>query len=156
MLTPNTQTSTYYKIGDYVTFKWNYTSLQITPSAINVIASCSLNEATWTLAQNMSVAPTGTYVWDTKNENPSKTTPLLTASYTLIIYDSDASVSDTMAEPGHLSSQNRFIFGMYLPQAYTPLGDNSKTTLLLLVLCVYLHTNYYQKLIVSPAIPLPG
>ena len=125
MLTPNTQSSTFYKIGEYVTFKWNYTSLQVTPSAINVIASCSLNEGTWTLANNMSVAPTGTLVWDTGNQSPSKTTPLLTASYTLIIYDADSSISDTVADSGHLS-KSQFMFGMYSPQAYTPLANNSK------------------------------
>lgn len=120
MLTPSTGSTTYYKIGQYVTFAWNYTSLQVTPSAINVIASCSQNQGTWTLASNMSVKETGKVVWDT---NGTKTTPLLTASYTLIIYDADSSVEDMTADPGHLSSQNRLIFGMYQPQPYTPLNE---------------------------------
>lgn len=121
MLTPDPFFPTYYKIGDNVTFAWNYTSLQVTPTAINVIATCSENHGTWTLTSNMSVEETGKVVWDTSNKSITKTAPLLTASYTLIIYDADTSISD-FPSPGHLSSQNRLIFGMYISQPYTPLS----------------------------------
>ncbi|KAJ9298215.1 hypothetical protein DTO271G3_3820 [Paecilomyces variotii] len=122
MLTPSADAaSTYYKIGDYVTFKWNYTSLSVTPSAVNVVASCSLNSETYTLSHNMSVHPTGAVTWDTGKYQASATVPLLTASYTLIVYDVDSNPS-AVASAGHLSSENQYTFGMYLPQAYTPLN----------------------------------
>ncbi|OXV12140.1 hypothetical protein Egran_00099 [Elaphomyces granulatus] len=119
LITPAPTTTTYYKIGNYVTFAWNYTSLSVTPSAIDVIASCSLNSATYTIASNMSVKETGAVTWDTNNYQ-SSTVPLLTASYTLIIYEAGKAITD-VAGAGHLGSSSQYIFGMYLPQTYTPL-----------------------------------
>ena len=58
----------YYKIGDFVTFAWNYTSLSVTPSAINVMASCSLNSHLYTIAMNESVQSTQAVTWDTGAE----------------------------------------------------------------------------------------
>ena len=121
MLTPSTGASSYYKIGEHVTFVWNYTSLLVTPSAVNVVASCSLNSATYTISSNMSVEETGKVVWDTKKYQANATVPLLTATYTLVIYDVDSEIGDT-AGPGELSSQNQLNFGMYVPQSYTPLN----------------------------------
>ncbi|ODM21548.1 hypothetical protein SI65_02392 [Aspergillus cristatus] len=122
MLIPTQGATSYYKIGEKVTFAWNYTSLAVTPSAINVVASCSMNDATYTISNNMSVAETGKVTWDTGKYQANATVPLLTATYTLIVYDVDAEIGDT-ASAGHLSSQNQFSFGMYLPQAYTPLNE---------------------------------
>ncbi|CDM26847.1 hypothetical protein DTO013E5_6960 [Penicillium roqueforti] len=123
MITPASSSTTYYKIGQDVTFVWNYTSLSVTPSAVNVVASCSLNSMTYTLSSNMSVKQTGSLVWDTGKYQSSATIPLLTASYTLIIYDASKKISDT-ASAGYLSSQNGgYIFGMYTPQSYTPLNE---------------------------------
>ena len=58
----------YYKIGDFVTFAWNYTSLSVTPSGINVMASCSLNSNLYTIAMNASVQSIQTVTWDTGAE----------------------------------------------------------------------------------------
>ncbi|KXG53801.1 uncharacterized protein PGRI_008510 [Penicillium griseofulvum] len=123
MITPASSSTTYYKIGQDVTFVWNYTSLSVTPSAVNVVASCSLNSMKYTLSSNMTVKQTGSVVWDTGKYQKSATIPLLTASYTLIIYDADKEIGDA-ATAGHLSSQNGgYVFGMYTPQAYTPLNE---------------------------------
>ncbi|KAI9372752.1 hypothetical protein BJX61DRAFT_505852 [Aspergillus egyptiacus] len=122
MITPGPFTTTYYKIGDVVTFVWNYTSLSITPSAVNVIASCSLNHATYTISSNMSVSQTQTIEWDTGKYQANATVPLLTASYTLIVYDEDKDIDD-VAGAGELSSQNRYYFGMYTPQPYEDLDN---------------------------------
>ncbi|KAJ5964471.1 uncharacterized protein N7479_004347 [Penicillium vulpinum] len=123
MITPAALSTSYYKIGQDVTFAWNYTSLIVTPSAINVVASCSFNSMTYTLASNMSVKETGSIVWDTGKYQKSATAPLLTASYTLIIYDASKEIDDP-ATAGYLSSQNGgFVFGMYAPQSYTPLNE---------------------------------
>jgi hypothetical protein len=123
MITPASSSTTYYKIGQDVTFVWNYTSLSVTPSAVNVVASCSLNSMKYTLSSNMTVKQTGSVVWDTGKYQKSATIPLLTASYTLIIYDADKEIGDP-ATAGHLSSQNGgYVFGMYTPQAYTPLNE---------------------------------
>lgn len=125
MLTPSAlAAASYYKIGEHVTFAWNYTSLLVTPSAVNVLASCSLNSATYTISSNMSVEETGKVVWDTKKYQSNATVPLLTATYTLVIYDVDSEIDD-IAGPGELSSQNQLRFGMYVPQSYTPLNGKS-------------------------------
>ena len=121
MITPATTTTTYYKVGQDVTFVWNYTSLSVTPSAVDVVATCSLNSATYTLTQNMSVDATGSVVWDTGKYQSSATIPLLTATYTLFVYDASKSLSD-IASPGHLGSNIGYSFGMYIPQSYTPLN----------------------------------
>ncbi|KAJ5696513.1 hypothetical protein N7536_006925 [Penicillium majusculum] len=123
MITPASSSTTYYKIGEDVTFVWNYTSLSVTPSAVNVVASCSLNSMTYTLSSNMTVKQTGSVIWDTGKYQKSATIPLLTASYTLIVYDASKDIDDT-ASAGHLSSQNGgYVFGMYTPQPYTPLNQ---------------------------------
>ncbi|KAI9805547.1 MAG: hypothetical protein M1825_000798 [Sarcosagium campestre] len=58
--------SQYYKIGDDITFKWNYTSVSKTPSKIDVLVSCSKNQATYTIAANQSVEETGSVLFDSK------------------------------------------------------------------------------------------
>ncbi|KAL4804010.1 hypothetical protein BDV18DRAFT_143666 [Aspergillus unguis] len=122
MLTPASASTTYYKIDEKITFVWNYTSLSITPTAVNVIASCSLNSATYTISSNMSVEQTQTVTWDTGKYQANATAPLLTATYTLIVYDESKDIDD-VASAGELSSQNRYYFGMYTPQPYTDLPD---------------------------------
>jgi hypothetical protein len=136
MMIPTAGATTYYKIGDYVTFAWNYTSLLVTPSAVNVLATCTMNSATYTLTSNMTVEETGKVVWDTGKYQANATVPLLTATYTLYVVDVEKDIGDT-ASPGHLGSQNGYLFGMYSPQAYTPLNG------MLLFFYVYLtkHTD---------------
>ncbi|CAK7223326.1 hypothetical protein SBRCBS47491_005170 [Sporothrix bragantina] len=124
MLTPATTANMeLYKIGDYVTWGWNYTDLQATPTAIDILASCSFATRTWTLTQNMTFETLGSYTWDTGAFQSSNiASPLLTEEYTLIIYDADSSISAT-AEAGYLDTYDGFTFGMYAPQSYTPLAD---------------------------------
>ncbi|KAL1624779.1 hypothetical protein SLS56_007664 [Neofusicoccum ribis] len=123
MITPAaTDTSQYYKIGDWLSFAWNYTSLSATPSAINVLASCSMNQETYTIARNMSVEDKNTVFWDTGEYQKTATKSLLQETYTLIIYDADSSISATAAA-GYLGVSKTFTFGMYLPQEYTPRAD---------------------------------
>ncbi|KAJ5895270.1 hypothetical protein N7495_006961 [Penicillium taxi] len=122
MITPASSSTTYYKIGQDITFVWNYTSLSVTPSGIDVIASCSVNKNVYTLTQNMSVAPTGTFIWDTDKYQSSATIPLLTSTYTLFVYDAQKAYTD-VGEAGYLSSQVGYSFGMYIPQSYTPLNE---------------------------------
>jgi len=124
MITPNAMSTTYYKIGQDITFVWNYTSLSVTPTAVDVVASCSANAQIYTLTQNMSVEAPATYIWDTGKYKASATIPLLTASYTLFVYDADKALTDT-PEPGHLGSYFGYPFGMYTTQAYVPLGGES-------------------------------
>lgn len=127
MMTPASTSTTYYMIGQNVTFVWNYTSLSVTPSAVDVVASCSLNSATYTLASNMSVKATGSVVWDTGKYQASATIPLLTATYTLYVYDASEPIN-APAKAGYLSSNYGYYFGMYIPQKYTPLNGESLTT----------------------------
>lgn len=127
MITPASTSTTYYKIGQTITFVWNYTSLSVSPTAVDVVASCSLNSVTYTVTQNMSMEATGTAIWDTGAYQANATIPLLTATYTLFVVDSDKSLTDT-ASAGHLGSTVGYSFGMYIPQSPTPL--NGMSTLL--------------------------
>lgn len=125
MVTPAaTEGSQYYKVGDFVTFKWNYTSLSVTPSAIDVMASCSENHQMYTIALNQSVDATGAVTWDTGKYQKTASIPLVVETYTLVIYDAAQDATAT-AKAGYLGSFNQFQFGMYTPQEYTPLNGES-------------------------------
>jgi len=112
----------YYKVGEFVTFAWNYTSLSVTPSAIDVLAACQLNQQTYTLTSNMSVQETGAFTWDTGEMYATATNPFPVASYTLIIHDSSKDVTD-VPSAGLLGTYEQYLFGMYTPQAYQPLNE---------------------------------
>lgn len=122
MITPNALTPSYIKVGNTATFAWNYTSLSVTPAAIDILATCTLNQHTYTIALNQSVEETQTVLWDTGAYQADATVPLLTETYTLIVHDS---AEDVTARPraGYLGTYNQFTFGMYTPQAYTSLSD---------------------------------
>ncbi|KAK8057756.1 hypothetical protein PG996_011693 [Apiospora saccharicola] len=112
-----------YRIGQTITWGWNYTSLQATPTAIDVLVSCSTASRTWTLTQNMTYETKGSYTWDTHAyAETAVQNQLLTAEYTLLIYDSDSNVKAT-AEAGYLSTFDGFRFGLYQPQDYVPLNE---------------------------------
>jgi len=126
LITPNTALAvpTYYKIRDWVTFAWNYTSLSVTPSAVDVLASCSANHATYTIATNQTIPTDGaqTVLWDTGAFQASATIPLLTETYTLIIKEAGQPVT-ARASAGYLAPFSGLTFGMYSPKAMTPLAD---------------------------------
>ncbi|OLL21644.1 Mitochondrial genome maintenance protein mgm101 [Neolecta irregularis DAH-3] len=111
----------YYRIGQQITFAWNYTNLIVTPTQIVVQAYCSMNKAQYTIAANMSAAKT-TVVWDTSAYQANATVPLLTASYTLMIYDA-VSGSTAAPKPGYLAAFSGLSFGMYSSQPYAPLDQ---------------------------------
>lgn len=118
-----TASSSYYKVGDYVTFAWNYTSIKISPTAVDVLASCSANAETYTLAMNQTFDATGgAFTWDTGAYQSTATIPLLTETYTLIIHDAARDATAT-AVYGGLAAYSAHTFGMYTPQAYTPLNE---------------------------------
>lgn len=124
MLTPAPVLGTQlYRIGQTITWGWNYTSLQATPTAIDVLVSCSTASKTWTLTQNMTYETKGSYTWDTHAyAETAVQNQLLTAEYTLLIYDAESSVKAT-AEAGYLSTFDGFKFGLYKPQDYQPLNE---------------------------------
>lgn len=112
-----------YKIGDYVTWGWNYTNLQATPTAIDILATCSFASRMFTLTQNMTFDKQGSYTWDSgAYQSGHISSPLLTEEYNLIIYDSDSSIS-AGAEAGYLGTFEGPKFGLYAAQSYTPLND---------------------------------
>jgi hypothetical protein len=130
----------YYKIGDHVTFAWNYTSLEVTPSYIDVLASCSINSQVYTIAANQSVAPTGAVTWDTGDYQATATVPLLTETYTLVVMDAALDMSAT-PQAGYLGVSDQYTFGMYVPQPYTPLNGKR-----LALLSLYLYPTSINKL----------
>lgn len=124
MVTPaaTQQATNLYKIGETITWGWNYTNLQGTPTAVDVLVSI-LSTATFTLTQNMTFETPGVYKWDTKQyEDDNVGQPLLTEQYTLVIYDADGSPTQT-AEAGYLAPFSGFKFGLYQPKGATPLSD---------------------------------
>lgn len=131
MITPATTDGTQlYKIENPtpITWVWNYTSLQGKPNAIDVVVSCSTASASWTLTQNMTFEPTATFHWDTKKfQEKNVEQQLLTEMYTLIIYDSESSISAT-AEAGYLAPFDGFQFGLYTGQPYSDLNEWSCVT----------------------------
>ncbi|KAK6347717.1 hypothetical protein TWF718_005554 [Orbilia javanica] len=117
-----TSGSQYYKIGQKITFGWNYTSLIVSPSAVNVEAFCSGNSQTYTIAQNLSIAKPSV-IWDTGLFQPQNgQPPLAMGTYTLLIYD-EKSAATAIPVAGNLAPFNGFRFGMYTPRPYTPLAD---------------------------------
>ena len=123
MITPDAMSpASYYKIADQITFAWNYTSLSRNPSAVDVLATCTANNALYTIAANETWEQMQTIVWDTGAYQSTGTIPLLTETYTLIIHDAAKDVSAT-ASPGYLGTWKQFTFGMYSPQPYTPMAD---------------------------------
>ncbi|TAQ86281.1 hypothetical protein B7494_g5402 [Chlorociboria aeruginascens] len=125
LATPNIASgSQFYKIGDYVTFGWNYTSLLATPTAINVMATCTANQELYTLAVNQTFSnATGAVTWDTgAYQATAVSNPLLTEVYTLIIYDAASSISAT-AQAGYLAVYDQYVFGMYVPQPRVDLNQ---------------------------------
>ncbi|EJT74381.1 hypothetical protein GGTG_08222 [Gaeumannomyces tritici R3-111a-1] len=123
MITPGPLDGTQlYKVGDYVTWAWNYTSLQASPTAIDVLVSCSAASRTWTLTQNMTFATRADFVWDTKD---NKGSPYLVQEYTLLIHDSDTAMTQR-AEAGYLAPYSGFKFGVYTGQEYIPMASGWK------------------------------
>ncbi|KAK7737013.1 hypothetical protein SLS53_006769 [Cytospora paraplurivora] len=122
MLTPlTTLTSAYYRIGEYVTFGWNYTNLEVTPTAVDVAISCTTATETWTLTSNMTFHTKGSFTWDSGAYQSSNVAqPLLVEEYVLYIYDADSSISAT-AGAGSLTANPAVTFGLYTGQPYTPL-----------------------------------
>lgn len=124
MLIPAATTTTYFKIGDYITFAWNYTSLLTTPTAVNIMATCTMNHVLYPIAMNQTVsASTQAVTWDTgKYQATAVGNPLLTETYTLVIYDAHSSISAT-SQPGYLAPFKQYAFAMYVPQPYVPLSE---------------------------------
>ena len=126
MITPSALAqTTYYKIGDYVSFAWNYTSLSVTPSKVDVVVTCAENSETYPLQTNATFKATDSVVWDT-GADATGTAPLPMGSYTLMIYDAGAGPT-AAAAAGRLGTTDNFEFGMYIPQKYTPRAGKRRT-----------------------------
>ena len=119
MITPAPLASDqFYKIGDKVSFIWSYTGLQIPPKAIDVLVSCTANQATYTIASNMTYEPTATVVWDTRKDRAGQEN-LITEKYTLVIHDADEEIT-AVPQPGELGISRTLQFGMYIRKEYVP------------------------------------
>jgi hypothetical protein len=124
MIVPVTTTLVLYKLGDFVTFSWNYTSLLASPTAVDVMAVDASATQTHTLTQNMTFESPASYTWDTESYQAENAVskPLRVAEYTLLIYDSDGEPTGVVAA-GYLAPYNQLQFGIYTPQPYEPLGS---------------------------------
>lgn len=111
-----------FKIGDNITMGWNYTGIEVTPTAIDVYLSCASASETWTLTSNMTFETDVLWVWNSEEQAEAVESPLLTEMYTLIIKDSEAEVSENPS-PGYLGANSDFTFGLYHGIAYTPWAE---------------------------------
>lgn len=104
MITPAaTDGMTFVKVGNYVTFKWNYTRLDLpkdlqgdivltwlrsllrAPSYIDVIATNTVNSQTYTIASNQTWQSTQAITWDTGSWTQTTDLPFVIATYTLMV-----------------------------------------------------------------------
>lgn len=118
-----TLTSALYKIGDYATFAWNYTNLQVTPTAVDLVVSAS--SSTWILTSNMTFETDASYLWDTaayQTQAMNNQQPLMVEKYTLYILEAESKVTAT-AGPGSLTANAALTFGLYTGQPYTGLSE---------------------------------
>ena len=66
----------FYPIGGQpITWEYNYTSLVVTPTAVNIEAFCSRTQHYYTIAGNYSLSKT-TVVWDTEEYMQTGQPPL--------------------------------------------------------------------------------
>jgi hypothetical protein len=121
---------TYIKIGDNATFVWNYTSLVVTPTAIDVVAYRRARDLYYTITGNQSVEETGSVIWNTA-EYEQNEQPLEEDIYTFMVYDSAAGPT-AMPGSGRLGWSPHHTFGMYKPKEYTPLAG-----MICLLLCCH-------------------
>ncbi|KAG8165844.1 hypothetical protein KVR01_004396 [Diaporthe batatas] len=124
IMTPQTTiTSALYRIGEFVTLGWNYTNVQVTPTAVDVVISCTTASETWTLTSNMTYETSAALTWDTGAfQSDSAQKPLLVEQYIMYVYDADSSIGAT-AGPGELTPAAAMTFGLYTGQPYTPLAS---------------------------------
>jgi hypothetical protein len=108
-----------FKIGEVVTFVWNYTDVIAQPTAINVVAYCQDASQDFTITGNASW-PITSVTWDTGEYQSTATNKLLVATYTLNIFDA-AKAKTAMPTAGYLYGYNRLQFGLYTPKEYKPL-----------------------------------
>ncbi|KAL7424512.1 hypothetical protein Q5752_000196 [Cryptotrichosporon argae] len=125
----STGSASFYKIAsaDYITFKWNFTSLYVQPKSLTIIASCSANGNTYQVGPTASPSNTlpgnaTQVVWNPWEwaQLPSQTA-FAEATYTLSIWDERGPTA--AATGGYMSVYDGTEFAMYIPQSYTPLAS---------------------------------
>lgn len=110
-----------YPIGTQVTWIYNYTSVVMSPTAVNIEAFCSRTQQTYTIAQNYSVAKTSV-IWDTEAYQQTGRPLIAQETYTLVIYDSSTRKTD-VAPAGKLGTFQGLQFAMYTPRGNIPLDQ---------------------------------
>ncbi len=124
--TPTGGVTPLYKIGDTLTFAFSMTSVQAYPTAVNIYATCSVNNALYTIAENSTVkeGQDKKVYWDTSKYGSEN--PMLTEKYSLVIWDADQDGGETH-ESGYLATFRGLIFAMYLGKPYNKEpGDHPK------------------------------
>ncbi|KAI5794408.1 hypothetical protein DFH27DRAFT_135023 [Peziza echinospora] len=108
--------------GEPITWVYNYTSVLVAPTAVNIGAFCSGTQQYYTIANNYSYAERQV-VWDTKQyEERGEKPALAMETYQLIIYDSNSSRT-AIPSPGHLGAYNGINFALYTPRGAVPWSE---------------------------------
>lgn len=115
--TPSPTEPTYIRAGDFASFSWTFTNLLVSPTAVNVEIFCTENLHTYTIAHNQSIEASSV-IWNTSEALHDHEAHIITAKYTLSIYDVDGDALD-VPSAGYLAPF-QWTLGVYLPQQYTP------------------------------------
>ena len=131
---PQTADPSFYKIAAHesVTFGWQFTSLEETPSKLYVVASCSSNSNTYPIAPspagidgkatNVTWYPYGYGKSAQANGQPA----LVAGKYRLVVYD-DRGAGAAIKPGGVFNPNNEVEFSLYYPKAYTPLAGTYRS-----------------------------
>ncbi|KAG6856161.1 hypothetical protein H0H87_006968 [Tephrocybe sp. NHM501043] len=124
---PATLTS-YYKIApsNFVTFAWNFSYVQVTPTHLTVSAVCD-NGNTYPVGPTDGIidGTATSVVWDLYSyQQNHPNTPLAQETYTLKIWD-DRGPGAGRA-PGYLQANTGLKFALYSPEPYTGLADGKR------------------------------
>lgn len=108
--------------GDPITWVYNYTSVLVAPTAVNIGAFCSRTQQYYTIAHNYSYAERKV-IWDTKEyEERGEKPALAMETYQLLIYDANNSRT-AIPSPGHLGAFSGMNFALYTPKGAIPWAD---------------------------------
>ncbi|KAF9581630.1 hypothetical protein BGW38_001278 [Lunasporangiospora selenospora] len=109
-----------FPIGSDIKFSWSYDNYLLLPPANITIEAYTADNRIFTIG-NALPGNTVNYTW-TKAAQQNDTQPLLTAMYTLRIFDGAVGRNGRLAEGGYLLTYSGLRFGMYRPEEYIP-GD---------------------------------
>jgi len=108
-----------FPIGVDISFSWHYDAyLKLPPTNLTIEAYMADNTIV-TIGQGLP-GNLLNYTWTAQQQKSNITNPLLTALYTLRIFDGAVGRFGRLPVGGYLSTFAGLKFGLYIPELYTP------------------------------------